>query len=408
MKKLSVRYSIQQILYWSVNCGIFSFAATFFLGKGFKASQVGTVLFLANLLSCLFQPMLAGRADKAKGHVLPKYIAVLTCASMLSFGSLAVFDPPLLLFGLLYLTGVLTFDMMMPLLNSLSVYYNARSFYINYGLGRGLGALAFSFASLGIGYLMQYCNNVWLLILVVTLLGAFLIVSVTYPKTDEEAAEDAFGKHTSGHADVPDESSVSVLKFFTRYKRFSFSLIGIFSLATFHIMIENYMIEIIKRLGGDSSNLGTALFIACITACPVMIFFDKIHEKLKTYPILIIAGFAYILKGVLFIIAKSVTAIYLIELLQCVTYNFLSPVQMYYARESVREQDMVKGQSMITASYTLGCAAGSMLGGQIISHFGVPVMMYVALGMAEIGTVNLLFAKKRQKRKRRLLPSDHN
>lgn len=41
-------------------------------------------------------------------------------------------------------------------------------------------------------------------------------------------------------------------------------------LASFHSMTENYLISIVGRLGGNSSHVGTALFIATISAAPVL------------------------------------------------------------------------------------------------------------------------------------------
>ena len=41
-------------------------------------------------------------------------------------------------------------------------------------------------------------------------------------------------------------------------------------LASFHSMTENYLISIVGRLGSNSSHVGTALFIATISAAPVL------------------------------------------------------------------------------------------------------------------------------------------
>jgi len=76
-----------------------------------------------------------------------------------------------------------------------------------------------------------------------------------------------------------------------------------------------------------------------------------------------------------------------IQLLQATSYTFLSPIQMYYANNKIGAADMVKGQAFITASYTLGCAAGNFTGGQLISAFGVRVMLIAGIIMAVAGTV---------------------
>ena len=108
------------------------------------------------------------------------------------------------------------------------------------------------------------------------------------------------------------------------------------------------------------------------------------------------AGLSFLLKAVLLLFAPSVTAIYLIQLLQATSYTFLSPTQMYYARSRISMADMVKGQAFITASYTLGCAAGNFAGGQILQHFSVGAMLFGGIVMAALGTAVLWLTVERK------------
>lgn len=363
-------------MYWMILCGIVSFATAFLMKKGFSAAQVGIILFLADVLSSLLQQVVATAADRAEKPILRQCILIFGGISALCFLLILILPLPKLLLAFFYLVGVLASDLLMPLLNSLSVFYNANGYVINYGLGRGLSALAFSLASLSIGYLMEYASENMMLVFVLILYAAFFIAAAGYPNVvpEKRAAE-------------AKQNSCSLFAFFVRYKLYTVSLLGVVCLAAFHAMTENYMIRILDRLGGDSSSFGTALFIATMTACPVMIFFGAIQKKLGTRRILLISAAAFALKGILFLSATSVKQIYLIELLQCVTYNFLSPVQLYYAEESVSPADMVKGQSVITASYTLGCAFGNLAGGSIITAFGVLAMMRIAFALAVLGGI---------------------
>lgn len=187
--------------------------------------------------------------------------------------------------------------------------------------------------------------------------------------------------------DVSLQNPLSV--FFRRYKWYNLSLLGVLFLAMFHAMTENYMIELVRKLGGDSGTVGAALALATITATPVMMCFDRIHKRLSSGTILKTAGVMYILKGLLFWGAGSLVWVYGAELLQMVTYAFLSPVQMYYARERVAPGDMVKGQSMITAAYAMGCALGNLTGGVLVGSFGVTVLLSAGVAAAALGTLIL-------------------
>jgi len=160
-------------------------------------------------------------------------------------------------------------------------------------------------------------------------------------------------------------------------------------LGMFHAMTENYLIEIVTPLGGDSGSVGTALFIATAIEALVLVYFDKVRKKFSDYTLLKTAGISFLLKGVLFLLARNVTTIYFIQLLQATSYTLLSPTQMYYANRKIAPADMVKGQAFITASYTLGCAAGNFTGGQLLSAFHVTALLMAGIVMAAAGTVIL-------------------
>ena len=165
---------------------------------------------------------------------------------------------------------------------------------------------------------------------------------------------------------------------------------------TFDAMTENYLIKVVGRLGGDSSSVGTALFIATVAEMPVILWFDSVRKRIPDNRLLKLAGVSFLLKAVLFLAAPSVASIYLIQILQATSYAFLSPTQLYYANAKVLQADMVKGQAFITASYTLGCAIGNFTGGQLLEVFDVAALLMAGIIMAASGTV-ILFLTVDQK-----------
>lgn len=385
-KNLTVRYSAHQLTYWAMYSGVFSFATTYLLEKGFSTSQIGILLACANFSSGVVQPALASFVDRVQRPNLPHLMSILAIVSFCCFSVIVLLTPPLPLFALLYLIGALAFDVMVPLMNAVSVYYNARNFPINYGVGRGIGSLAFSFASLCLGYIIRYLGVDWMLRSVLGMLVVFVLITIGYPRA---------GGKISKSEEKKKQGNTSVLQFFIHYQWYSVSLLGILFLAMFHAMTENYLIETIRRLGGDSGNVGVALFIATATAVPVLLCFDLIQKRLGNSIILKTSGVMFTVKAVLLLLAPNIESIYAIQLLQMVTYAFLSPVQMYYAREQVAASDMVKGQAFITASYTLGCALGNLIGGQIITFWGVITMLALGVVMAITGTLILFVSVRR-------------
>ena len=379
-KNLTLRYTLQQMAYWAAAAGVMSFATAYLLAKDFPASQVGVLLASGNLLSCLMQPILAERADRTGGDILKKLIVAMSLLSAACFVVLPVLPLPRLLFGLLYLMGVFFLDAMLPLLNAVSVAYNDCGGRINYGLGRGIGSFAFSVAALAVGKIIAAWGADWMIALAVALLIAHAVVTVGYP---------SLGELSPTHAGAMQTDCCSLSVFFGRYRWYCASLVGVALLAMFHAMTENYLIETVKPLGGDSGSVGIALFIATLIEMPVLIWFDQVRRRIADTWLLKVAGISFLVKAVLFLLAGNVTEIYLLQILQATSYAFLSPTQLYYASHRVAPADMVKGQACITASYALGCALGNFTGGQLLHFFTLRVMLWAGVGIALAGTVIL-------------------
>ena len=374
-KSLTFQYTFHQMAYWATAAGVVSFATAFLLQKGFAASTVGILLASGNLLSCAFQPILADRADRIGGNVLKWLTVGLTLISAACFISIQLLPLPETAFGLLYLLGVFAFDAMNPLMNALNVSYMTNGYTINYGLSRGLGSLAYAFAALGIGKVMARFGVDWMIWISLGLLAINAAMSVSYPNlvtvVSEEKAEN---------------DCCSIPVFFRRYKWYCISMLGVLLLGMFHAMTENYLIEVVTPLGGDSGTVGVALFVATAIEAVFLVYLDKIRSKISDNWLLKIAGISFVLKSVLFLMAGNVMTIYMIQLLQATSYTFLSPIQMYYANNKVGAADMVKGQTFSTAAYTLGCAAGNFAGGQLLSAFDVRTMLIAGIAMAVAGT----------------------
>ena len=374
---LTIRYALHQLAYWAAAAGVMSFATTYLLSRGFPATQVGTIMALGAILSCLTQPVLAQRADRSPRLLFPLIVGL----TVLSGGCFACVLLPVLprpLFALLYLLGVWAFDAMMPLLNAVCVRFIALGCAINYGVCRAAGALSFAVAALGIGYLMEHTGENSMIFLSLALLAVCAVITLGYPRGDTAAAQTA-----------ETAASCSVAEFFRRYRWYCASLLGILLLGMFHAMTENYLIAIFERLGGGSSNVGVALFIPTVVEAVVMVYFSRIRQKISDGWLLRWAGITFLVKSFVFLFAPNIGVIYAAQVLQATSYGFLSPTQMYYADSKVHRSDMVKGQAFITAAYSLGCAMGNFMGGVLVQHCGVVTMLAAGVGMAAAGTLVL-------------------
>ena len=375
MKNLTLRYSATQFTYWAASSGAASFATTYLLNKGLSSGIVGTLLAAAGLLSCLTQPFLASMADKAKRFVLTKMLLIMSALCCICFSVQLIPQFPLLLTGVFFMIGIWSSDAMHPPLNALSVAYQQAGFSINYGASRGIGSAATAISSLVLGFVITQFGTTWMILFLLGFRLVCMIVIAGYPKIQKETAVSQDRK-----------GSCSIPYFFSAYRWYCVSLLGILFLGMYHAMTENYLIAIMTALGGNSSHVGTALFISAMVGAPVIFCFSQIRKRISDPRLLKIAAVSFLLKAVLFYFAKDITTIYLLQLLQITSYAFLAPTQVYYANAKVRSCDMVKGQAFITAAYALGCSAGNFTGGQLLT-FGVRAILIAGIIMALVGTV---------------------
>ena len=378
-----MRYSLTQLTFWAGATGMASFAATFLLKSGLPSPLVGTLLAAAGLLSCVTQPLLAGWADKAKHFPVPGMMAALSATCGLCCLALLIPSLPSLALGLLYGLGLWCSDAMMPLLNALYVGYNQGDHHIRFGIARCVGSVASALIALVLGHVIVALGLRWMLILLILFRALNVLLLLGYPKI----AAIRSGKKAASGCTVP--------QFFRCYRWYCAAMAGVLFLGMFHAMNENYLIAIVAPFGGGSSQVGTALFISCMAGAGMLLFADKIHQRLSTVRMLRIAGLSFLLKSVLFCFAPGISTIYALELLQMTSYAFLNPAQIYFAGERVSKEDMVKGQAFSTAAYSLGCSAGNFSGG-VLLNAGLHTLLLAGIGMALAGTVLLFLTADKQ------------
>ena len=376
-KSLTVRYSIVQFSYWAAAMGAASFATTYLLDRGLNSGLIGMLMAGSGLLSCATSPIMASFADRARKCILPQMMLALSALCILCFSLQLLPGLPVMAAGIFYILGMWSSDAIHPLLNALNVACDANGYPINFGMSRGIGSVASASSALVLGHILARWGSTWMFVFLIFFRILSMFVIAGFPRL--EKALSSSGK--------PDESC-GILAFFARYKWYCFTLLGIGFLGMFHAMTETYLIAVMERLGGDSSNVGTALFISSLSGAPVIFFYSFFHKRIKNENLLRISALTFLLKAILFCIAPAIGFVYLLEILQSTSYGFLGPTQVYFAGDRVNPADMVKGQAFIAVAYSLGCSGGNFAGGQLL-NFGVDTMLIAGVVMALLGTIVL-------------------
>ena len=135
----TARYAVINATYFMGFCGVHAYASIFMLGRGFTNSQIGMLLALANVLSVLIQPVIAGMIDK-QGRLTNRRTALFSTAAIIVLSLVLSFVQRektviFIIFMLIYMIQMAY----QPIIIAMNFEYAERGCPINFGLARGLG-----------------------------------------------------------------------------------------------------------------------------------------------------------------------------------------------------------------------------------------------------------------------------
>ncbi len=380
-RNLTPLYCLHQGAVSFAYAGIASFAVAYLMSKGFDTALIGVLLAATSTLSCVLQPLIGSYVDRRSMTILPGMILGFQAAVFVCLAAVEVLVLPRLLVGVLFTAGYLSYLMALSLNNSLCAHYSRNGYRIDYGMGAGVGAFSFSLGSLGIGYLVGRLGASWAVISALALTALDMVLILCYPRLRPEDEVVARMKQDG------DVQSLSIPAFCRRYRLLMATIAGAMFLAACHSMLENFLIQIFGRIGGGSQQVGVALFWAGVSSAPFLLSVEKVQRRVNVEVLLRLSGLFFMLKAVLLIFARSIPSVYLIYMMQTVTYGFSSPLLYYLVLRRVEPADLAKGQMLSSALYTLGGGMGNSVGGAAIEFAGLNAMLLLVTAFAAIGAV---------------------
>ena len=381
----TIRYSGIQGFFWINFAALLGYTSPYLLEAGFDNTTIGIIVAAAGLISAVLQPALATYADHPKSPSLKKMI--LAFAGIVLCFSLALtfcYGKQPFLTGLLYGAGITDLQLLTPLINSLGMDSINQARKINFGSSRGLGSAAYAVAAYILGIVVSKTTLLAVPISMILSFGLLFIMVALFPfkKSDKKIT-------------AVQNASVSPLYFFKRYKRFSIVLIGCICVYISHILLNTFIFQIVQSKGGGSSEMGFTMALAAILELPTMLFFDQMRKKIRGDILFRVTGIFFFLKTVCTLLAPNIPVYYTVQVLQMFGWALITVASVYYVNALMDQQDAIKGQAYMTMTYTLGTVLGALIGGSLLDHTSVDMMLIVASIIAGVGMVVLLLATER-------------
>lgn len=379
-KSLDIRYACIHGFYWMICCAMTGYASVFLLDKGFNNAMIGIVLSVSNILAVVGQPAVASYMDKATKLTLRMLVslilvAIIVLSLVLSFISNT--SPLLLLLVIVVFTLMLT---MQPFINSLTFAFEKQGIHINFGLARGIGSVAYAVISLILGNIVAVFSPHILPYFYVGLSMCALAFVYTFylPGHKDEIVHE---KRQEEHVQL------SMKQFIQKYKTFMFLLVATVFLFFDHSIINNFFIQVVNHIGGNSADMGNAIFLAAVLELPTMALFTKIQKKVGCRQMMMVSAVFFSVKHILTYFAANMFMIYVAQVMQMLAYAVFIPASVYYVSQLVDAHDMNKGQALVTGAMTLASVFASLAGGVLLDALGVSKVLMIGAIVSVMGTV---------------------
>ena len=354
-KSINVRYSMLQGIYFVGFCTVMGYAAVYLGSIGMSSSLIGIVLAIANILTSIAQPVLGGFVDKSNISMKKVLMIMFGLCSILSVLLMFVSKVTFLAAALFIAVSTILYTTM-PLVNSLAFAFQKQGIDVKFGVARGIGSVAYALASLVLGNVVKAVSPTLMpLAYIVIFLGILpLIRSFKMPE-----AEMIF-------------------------------LAGFVLVYFDHTIINNFFINVIRNVGGNTGDMGNAVFLAAMLELPTMALFEKYKNKINIKNTIIISAIFFTLKHTLTYFATNMFMIYLAQATQMLAYALFIPASVYYVDKLFDAKDAVKGQALVTTSMTVSGVLASFLGGILLDSMGVYETLFLGLVLSVVGTIVMI------------------
>lgn len=376
-KYLNLKYAFINCFYFFLVCGTAGFANNYLQYIGLDTSIIGMLLTLVSIIALIGQTTMAPIVDKSKKWNEKKFILFTLVVAAIAY-ALMICISSVVLTMVLAVIGFAFASIGLPYLNSLAFVYEKEGYKINYGLGRGVGSAAYAIAALCIGQLIKLKDPsilpIWLIVMAIFTI--VFVMTLQVPADEEEIKEE------NGV-----QEKVSYVTFFKKYSNILIVIVAMILLFFTHMLINNYMINIVEDIGGDAGSQGTATFIQAMVELPPMFGFAFLLKKFRIDSLMVFSAIAWTVKDILILIAPNMTIYYLAMTLQMLSYAIIIPASVYFADAYIDEKDRNQGQAIMSAAGTIGGLFASFIGGFLLSILSVRATLYVGIAVAIIGSI---------------------
>ncbi len=383
-KNLTFAYALQQTILWAEFGFLIAFAYPYLTEQtGLTDGTAGLVLGIATATAFLLQPLLTTLVDKTRLNT--RAVSLLISAMGAAFAGAAAVTAggSALFFG----AACVCLQIAPAFSNAMGMQAIRVGYSLNFAVARACGSISFGVAAKLTAVLISKFGNQAIAAAAAISAALFCLVTLAFPSV-----------HTTEEAKKP----TPIKDFFRENPRFLFVLLASVLMYIGHNALSNAMYRVVesKLPAGVAETAvtdlqGTVLMVVAFLELPTMFLFRRLLKKLRCDVWLGISCVCMTLRLLLTWLLPGEMGILLAQLTQMGGYAIYVVATVYYVGSVISKENVVKGQTYLGASNTLGCLIAYFVGGTLTEHFGVEAMLLTSLATAVLGTVIMFLSMER-------------
>lgn len=387
-KSIGASYALLQGFYWMGLGTVVGYCAVYLQGRGYSNAQLGLVMALGYIISLLLSPALASLVDSAKRVTVFHVSWLLLIVQALAVVCLILVPgrgPVVSVMYMLYIAACISVN---PMLTQLSFELNRCAPVVNYAAARGFGSVFYALGMLLLGFLADRIGSFILpyagLVIILLQAAALGALGLPWGKT---ALSPAGGK----------KAGVSLGRFVVENRRFCLLLLGTALIYFTHNLINNFLINVVRHVGGGTDSMGTLSCFMAALEFPVMLLYNRAVKRFRCGSVLRFSLVFFTLKALAIALAESMAGLYAAHLLQIFSFALFTPTMVRYVNLHISGADSAKGQSLAYSMSTLGSVFASFLGGIMFDCTSVPAVLFISVAVSAAGLLLCQFCIEKDK-----------
>lgn len=392
---LNLDYALIQGAYWGFYIVTGIFVSVYMLGKGYSNTSIGIVIALGNILSVFVQTILANITDRAEKINDIAVIKILLVVLFVLTGGVLMIGTRSMLLTVVYTVLIVVHTALHPFVNALSFTLSEGGEHVSFGIGRSMGSLVAAVLGLVMGYMVSdYGVDVILItgLVLLTVMEAVMIMTGRHYRRLCIEGKDSPGNagETDAAAAACDSAGTAEIgfgEFISGNKVFMLLSAGVVALFFGNVILENFTIQIVDSIGGDTEQMGMVVFVMAILEMPAMLFFDKLRHRFSYVLLLRVSAVFFAVKIIMIWLAPSMTFIYLAQVNQVLGYGLMFPAMVGFIDDIMSKGEAVRGQAVFTTAITVGNVLGCVFGGRILDIASVRTLLCISSLITVAGTL---------------------